>query len=370
MSFKKVMKILFIIVIIVLVYLIFEDDSTTYMSDTINDTEDNNVILENSIMFAVPFPLLVSNLNVLRQTNVPLTPFKSPMKIEYDIPIHETIPPFLVYKKEYLSPATDQGNCGSCWAFSICYMLSDRISINTGGKFNKTLSVQQLMSCFEPEDACYGNSPEEALMWLEKSQHKLNITDKYGYLQKNSIIVESVCPYGDEGINISYDSVKTITEWIEEEKYDEKVLLSNIDNMKKELFSRGTIYCAMTVYDDLYRYDGKSVYQHSKDSNEIGGHAIVIIGYCNEHVDYRTHIKDLNKGYWICKNSWGTNWPVNGSKEESGYFLIRMGINECGIESRVGTAEVDMGIIDHKIKKYMRFQDFGNFKDIKNNLYV
>lgn len=33
--------------------------------------------------------------------------------------------------------------------------------------------------------------------------------------------------------------------------------------------------------------------------------------------------------YWLCANTWGTSWGMGG------FFKIRKGKNECGIESRI-----------------------------------
>lgn len=41
----------------------------------------------------------------------------------------------------------DQGDCGSCWAFSTCSLLSDRYLILSAGKVNVTLSPTRLLLC-------------------------------------------------------------------------------------------------------------------------------------------------------------------------------------------------------------------------------
>ena len=79
----------------------------------------------------------------------------------------------------------------------------------------------------------------------------------------------------------------------------------------------GPVEAGFDAYEDLLMYsDG--VYKHVT-GNHVGGHAVKILGW---------GIED-NIPYWICANSWNKYWG-NG-----GYFKIRRGHNECGIENNV-----------------------------------
>lgn len=82
-----------------------------------------------------------------------------------------------------------------------------------------------------------------------------------------------------------------------------------------EISANGPIVASFTVYDDFRTYKN-GVYWH-KTGGVAGGHAIRIIGY------------GIDNGvkYWNIANSWTPNWG------ESGYFRIRRGNNECGIEA-------------------------------------
>lgn len=262
---------------------------------------------------------------------VPLTPFKAPL---YKLPpLDGMMPNFLLYKPNRLTPVRNQGDCGSCWAFATVDMLADRIMLGTGGAFDDNLSVQQLMTCSNP-DGCEGGSPEEACLWLSQTGKQLNLAKKYPYKQGNGGVVIGTCPQA-KGVRIGVEpgQVYSLVEFQPEKGFDPDVIEQNVVNMKRELIEGGPFYCAMTVYDDLFSFSGTRVYQHRPGANVVGGHAIEIIGFCDEGVDPR---KGFEKGYWVCRNSWGKDWPLETVMD--GYFCIAMGENECGVESRSGFA--------------------------------
>lgn len=73
------------------------------------------------------------------------------------------------------------------------------------------------------------------------------------------------------------------------------------------------VYASMDVYHDFYYHYQGGVYRRVS-SEFIGSHAVVIVGY-----------NDIDSS-WTCKNSWGSDWGING------YFKIFYG--ECAIDSR------------------------------------
>jgi len=94
---------------------------------------------------------------------------------------------------------------------------------------------------------------------------------------------------------------------------------SNADQIAAEIQQNGPVEAAFTVYEDFLHYKS-GVYVH-KSGAAVGGHAVKIIGWgFNETV---------NMDYWLVSNSWTTYWG------DQGYFMIKKGVDECGIESQI-----------------------------------
>eukprot|EP01086_Lenisia_limosa_P017294 TRINITY_DN83_c0_g1_i4.p1 TRINITY_DN83_c0_g1~~TRINITY_DN83_c0_g1_i4.p1 ORF type:complete len:105 (-),score=39.16 TRINITY_DN83_c0_g1_i4:30-344(-) len=95
--------------------------------------------------------------------------------------------------------------------------------------------------------------------------------------------------------------------------------------MIAELIERGPIGVDFEVTRNFMQYHGgiyvepESVTGPSHEYFEETNHAVLLVGY---GVDEETGMK-----YWIVQNSWGEDWG------ESGYFRIRRGTDELGIES-------------------------------------
>lgn len=358
---STILSVLFMLVFIhsMDVYMLREHTSDINKQDMISTEDDSkgaDFITENQLLSTGLLTTSTQTIVLVRAAGVPLKPFTAPLTVLRPTMIKST-PKFLLYKTDYLTPIGDQGICGACWVFAVSYVLGDRISIHTKGKVRENLSTQQLLSCFKPDSGCMGNSPEDLSLWLEKSQYDIKSASEYSYKQLLSSVITSTCPVDANGVSVLKGSVKTLTKFIKEEHPNQVVLEDNINRMKTELLENGPFYCAISVYSDLHDFPGNKVYSHSAESSIVGGHAIEIIGYCDSDIDTREGVNGT--GYWIARNSWSSDWPSEAV--DKGFFAIKMGTNESGIESRAGSCTPDIP----KSKDYnisaMRYEDFDDF---------
>ena len=87
--------------------------------------------------------------------------------------------------------------------------------------------------------------------------------------------------------------------------------------MQAEIMKNGPLAVAFTVYADFPTY--KSGVYHHVSGGMLGGHAVEMIGWGVED----------GTPYWWIKNSWNDQWG------DHGYFKIKRGTDECGIEDDV-----------------------------------
>jgi C1A family cysteine protease len=87
--------------------------------------------------------------------------------------------------------------------------------------------------------------------------------------------------------------------------------------IQEAIMSGGPVETAFTVHSDFEHYVG-GIYHHVS-GDMAGGHAVRIVGWGVE----------AGQKYWKVANSWNPYWG------EKGYFRIRRGSNECGIEDEV-----------------------------------
>jgi KDEL-tailed cysteine endopeptidase len=70
-------------------------------------------------------------------------------------------------KTGILAPVQDQGQCGSCWAFSATCALESGYAIYKKSTIKK-LSEQELVDCESMDQGCNGGLMDHAFSWVEK----------------------------------------------------------------------------------------------------------------------------------------------------------------------------------------------------------
>lgn len=189
----------------------------------------------------------------------------------------------------WVTAIRDQGSCGSCWAFSTAGVLESLVKIVKNIKTDIDLSEQTLVSCSDAGD-CDGGYQSKAA----------------DFVRRTGIPREDCYPY-----SATDGSCRPCSGWMS--KTVKVTSWRGYANASKTVLQNALlsapITASMVVYSDFYNYRS-GIYERTSGATNKGGHAIVIVGYNN------------TEGYWICKNSWGTNWGENG------FFRIRMGNSE------------------------------------------
>ncbi|KAL0284474.1 UNVERIFIED_CONTAM: Cathepsin B-like protease 3 [Sesamum angustifolium] len=231
-----------------------------------------------------------------------------------------------------ISQIKDQGHCGSCWAFGAVEALSDRFCIHFG--MNISLSVNDLLACCGVMcgDGCDGGYPISA----------------WRYFVHTGVVTEECDPYFDNigcfhpGCEPVYPTPecekrckKGNVLWEESKHFGVNAYRISSDpySIMAEIFKNGPVEVSFTVYEDFAHYKS-GVYKHIT-GDKMGGHAVKLIGW-GTNDDGRT------TGFWQIS---GTEAGVISSVEyetifnieqligwQDGYFMIRRGTNECGIE--------------------------------------
>ncbi|OVA16492.1 Granulin [Macleaya cordata] len=184
-------------------------------------------------------------------------------------------------KKGVITAVKNQGQCGSCWAFSSTGAMESINAIVTGDLIS--LSEQELVDCDTSCNGCGGGNMDYAFEWV---------------INNGGIDTESGYPYTaqDGTCNITKVETKVVTiDGYEDVAQEENALLCSVVNQPISVGIDGSALDFQLYTGGIY--DGEC----SADPKDID-HAVLIVGYGS---------KD-DQDYWIVKNSWGTGWGMGG----------------------------------------------------------
>jgi len=194
----------------------------------------------------------------------------------------------------------NQGQCGSCWAFSTTENIESMWAI--AGKGLENLSMQQLVDCAgNGNEGCNGGNPP----WT------------YPYVEEYGMDTYSCYPY--DGVTGSC-------------KYNSGCIGARISNWGYITTTDDESY----MMEWLYQYGPPSVCVDASEWQYYTGG--IITGNCGNTIDHCVQVTGWATidgiVAWIVRNSWGTDWGYDG------YLYIEVGGDICDIGNEVTSSVI------------------------------
>jgi len=251
--------------------------------------------------------MYLSKQPVVRDSSVPIAS-------EYTSEVINALPTSFDWRpKGAVTPVKDQGQCGSCWAFSATGNMEGQWFL--AGHNLTGLSEQNLVDC---DHECTNYDDQSS---CDQGCDGGLQPNAYEYVIKNGgIDTENSYPYQgmDNTCNFQPSTIGT--------KISNFTMVSSDENqMAAYLIKNGPLAIAANA-EEWQFYFGGVFYIPCMTSLD---HGILIVGYGVE-----TDIFDQTMPFWIVKNSWGADWG------ESGYIRIERGTGKCGLNQYVSSSIV------------------------------
>jgi cathepsin F len=198
-------------------------------------------------------------------------------------------------KQNMVTPVKDQGQCGSCWAFSVTeniesvYCLGNKIDCTTLAP----LSPQEIVDCDTVDAGCDGGDPPTAYQFVIQEGGMEDDSD-YPYTAQ-----DGTCNFQGSDVKVKISSWKYATQ-----NSDETTMMNNLINW-------GPLSICVDA-EPWQDYTGGVLM--AADCDTSLDHCVQLVGY------------DMTAStpFWIVRNSWGLDWGENG------YIRLQYGQDTCG----------------------------------------
>jgi len=193
-----------------------------------------------------------------------------------------------------VTPVYNQGQCGSCWAFSATENIESQWAL--AQHTLTSLSMQQIVSCDTTDYGCNGGWPYNAYAYIQSAGGQ----DSY-----------SSYPYTAENTPCDFVSSAIVAE-LQSSAWEYVTQSQDESEMQSYMVAHGPL--SICVDASSWQYYASGVFLSSDCGTSID--------HCVEAIGYNTA---ANPPYWIVRNSWGTDWG------QAGYIYIQYGVDACAI---------------------------------------
>jgi len=189
----------------------------------------------------------------------------------------------------------DQGQCGSCWAFSATGSIEGAVYLAHGHL--TSLSEQQLVDCSTSygNAGCNGGLMDSAFKYVQANG--LCQESAYPYTAKNGACKSTSCTPSTNSKITGYKDVA----------HNENALGASVDVTPVSI--------AIEADQSGFQLYKSGVFCGTCGTNL--DHGVLAVGYGDEGTT----------PYWKVKNSWGTSWG------EAGYIRLCRNANKCGLSN-------------------------------------
>ena len=197
-----------------------------------------------------------------------------------------------------VTPVKDQGQCGSCWAFSSTGSIEGAWALKNKVLYN--LSEQELVDCSVPQgnQGCNGGLMDQA----------------FQYVVSSGLVTDAEYPYTATGPNACQNSsrpVVTLSGFKDVPQNSEVALMTAV--------AQQPVSVAVEADQNVFQFYSSGVM--TKACGTSLDHGVLLVGYGTVG----------GQDYYKVKNSWGADWG------DKGYILLGRGSafgqsGQCGIQ--------------------------------------
>lgn len=193
---------------------------------------------------------------------------------------NKTLPDTVDWRNKAVTPVKDQGQCGSCWAFSSTGAMEGAWAIAKGQLVS--LSEQQLMDCSRKlgNQGCEGGDMDPSFQYI---------------IQSGGICAESEYKYKERDSN----KCKNCTVVAKFSKCAD--VSPNNQLALKEAVSNGPVSVAIEADTNVFQFYSTGVINDKSCGTNLD-HGVLAVGYGEEN----------GHKYWLVKNSWSDSWGDQG----------------------------------------------------------